>query len=258
MAEFVVTAMVLSASNVGEQDRRVTLLTKERGKISAFMKGARRQGSALAAAANPMCFGTFYGYDSGRNMYIQKVDITCFYEGIIGNYDKTCLASYFLEMAEYLSVEEGDEAGRLLLTYMALKAVEAGMVEPELLKVIYELRTLVVDGEQPELFRCVGCGTSRTARTSQSPAVTALLEGEPGAYFSLVGRGVTCASCAQKMAAVPLSPAALYALRFIETAPVNKLFSFRLTDEVKSEVIMLLNNYRRNYSNHLYKSEQFL
>ena len=44
-----VTGIVLKQTPFGEYDRIVSLLTREKGKITAFARGARKPGNRLAA-----------------------------------------------------------------------------------------------------------------------------------------------------------------------------------------------------------------
>ena len=48
-------ALLLRAADYGENDKIVTLLTAEYGKIAAAMKGVKKAGAKLRFAAQPFC-----------------------------------------------------------------------------------------------------------------------------------------------------------------------------------------------------------
>jgi DNA repair protein RecO (recombination protein O) len=146
-----VTGIILKADPIGEYDRRVVLLTGEKGKISAFAKGARRQGSRLLAATNPFCFGTFVIY-SGRSSYsLSNAEIKNYFAQMRDDYEAAFYGIYFLEVMDYYTHENDDVRQMLNLLYQSLKALEHPAYDNRLVRYIFEIKALALNGEYPGL-----------------------------------------------------------------------------------------------------------
>lgn len=144
-----VTGMILKAEPVGEYDRRVVILTRERGKIAAFARGARKQGSRLLASTNPFCFGRFSLYE-GRSAYsIAETVISNYFEELRTDYELACYGMYFLEVMDYYTRENADEKEMLKLLYQSLRALLHQGIDNELVQYIFEIKALSLNGEYP-------------------------------------------------------------------------------------------------------------
>lgn len=148
-----ITGMVLKAEPINEYDRRVVLLTKERGKISAFARGARKPNSKLLAATNPFCFGTFKLYEGRTSYNIMEAEITNYFESLREDFESAYYGMYFLEVMDYYTRENNDEKELLKLLYQSLRALMHGGLSNVLVRCVFEMKAMVINGEFPGMPR---------------------------------------------------------------------------------------------------------
>ena len=212
MQEFInVTGIVLKQTPIGEYDRRICLLTKERGKISAFARGARKPGNRLSAATNPFSFGQFKLY-AGRDSYtVSEVDIRNYFPELMSDYVGAYYGMYFVEVADYYTRENNDERQMMKLLYQSLRALCSPTLPNLLVQCVYELKAIAVNGEFP------GIPTDRK-----------------------------------------LDESTIYALRYIVESPVEKLYTFTVSDSVLQELRQIAKEYRERIIDRKFKSLEIL
>lgn len=237
----VLTGMVLSAIPMGDYDKRITLLTRERGKISAFARGARRQGSQLVAAANPFAFGEFEMYEGRSSYTIVKASISNYFRELTEDFENVYYGFYFLEIADYYTRENADELHMLKLLYQSLRALEKESIPNRLVRCIFEMKAMVINGEYPDVFSCAACKKEENL-----------------AWLDLNRDGVFCDSCRTFGEAIPLKPSVLYALQYIITSTIEKLYTFALSPEALLDLERIMKSFRGRYLDRKFKSLKIL
>ena len=144
---FEVHGIVIKSQPAGEYDKRITLLTKERGKISAFARGARRQGSALMGVTAVFAAGTFRLREGRDANILFGAQIDNYFESLLKDMETTCYGTYFLELADYYSGEMMSEPQMVKLLYLSLTALTRDSLPNRLVRRVYELRMMVIGGE---------------------------------------------------------------------------------------------------------------
>ena len=216
-----VTGMVLSSMNVCEYDRRIVLLTKERGLISAFAKGARKPNSPLTGVTRSFVFGKFQLYEGRSSYTVKQANIQEYFENVICDLDNVYYGCYFAELAEYYAREGIDCSDMINLLYVALKALSKASIPKHLVRFVYEIRLVSINGECPDFFTCQGCQKEKIKFC----------------VFSETMHGLYCNDCEEyAVNPVYLSESTVYALQYIVTAPLERLYTFTLSDQCLEEL----------------------
>ena len=235
------SGIVLRRSNLGEKDRLVTFLTKERGKVRAVAKGARNPKSRLAGATELFNFAKLL-LAKGRNFdIITQCEVMANHGSLAEDLNRMTLASGFVEVADAL-VEEGQPQSRLFFDLATAIEGITHSENPVSAARCFELHAMAAYGYAPVLDRCVSCGMAKAGRVALSP----------------IAGGVVCESCfGQATDGTAITPTALRALRALSRISVEDACNVVLPPQVIAELARVWTLFLENRLERNLRSAQF-
>ena len=226
---FRVNAVVLRHADWGEADRLVTLLTRERGKVRALAKGARKIKSRKAGHLEPFTQVALQLAASRDLPIITQAETLQAHISLRDDLLRTGYAAYVVELVDRFSTEDEAEATglyRLLSETLARAATEA---DPWLAVRYYEMRLLDFLGFRPHLFHCANCGREILPEDQ---------------FFSAAMGGVICPDCSSRLSGLwRLSLEALKYLRHFQRSSWAEAERARPLPEIRAELETLMLGY---------------
>ena len=238
-----VSAIVLKRRDQGEADRLLTVLTRERGKLTLLAKGVRRSASRKAGHIEPFTHVDLL-IARGKSLdLVTQAETVAAHRMLREDLWRSSWAYYVVELADAFTVEDDPQALLFDLVAETLERLNQG-AEPALCVRYYELHLLGLVGYQPQLFRCVACNE--------------LLRPEVN-FLSIERGGALCPKHgANHPQTIALPLPVLKVLRFLQTRPWSEVTALQISPPTAGQVESMLARYIVHHLEHTLRSPAFL
>jgi DNA repair protein RecO (recombination protein O) len=248
-----VRGLVIRTVDIKETDRLITIFTEEMGVVSALARGARSLKSRKMSSTMQFCYSSFVLHKQGDKYWIKEASLIESFFDIRKTIEGLALANYITEVLSDVTIAESDK-NLLRLSLNSLYAIASGKYEISKIKAVFEIRAASILGFMPDVISCYKCDEKL---------------GE--FYFDIMSGNIECQKCRREaemkreMSLSPhesriiciLSEGAKMALGYAIHAPLEKIFSFKISDEDMHLFSRAAEEYLLNQVGHTYKTLDF-
>lgn len=241
-SRFTTEALVIKEMSVGENDRLVTLFTRDYGIIRAFAAGAKSIKSKKGAATSLLTYGSFTILKKKETYKIYEATPVRLFFGVGSEIDVLSLAQYFCELCGVLVASGIPDGEFLRLILNSLHFLTKEKRYTPLIKAITELRAAALAGYMPNLVACGGCGKFE----------------DDIMYFDVRDGKLLCAECkSQTGGLIPLDRTILSAMRHIVYSEFSRLYSFTVPEESANRLSEITGKYITIQTDHRFAALDF-
>lgn len=233
-----IEGIIVSTVDYKESSKIINIFTKEDGIVGVIAKGSKNLKNSLRATTTILSYGIFYlNYRENSVSTLIEVDIIDYFKEIRKDIYKTNYSLYLLELATQVYKQERNKNIYEILI-IGLKKINEGF-DAGVVTNIIELKLLENLGIKPNLNHCVNCKNKFDIVTISS---------YKGGYL--------CKNCVGEEMIYNVKTLKLIAMFYYLN--LEKVKKIDISDNIKKELNLFINDYYERYSGLYLKSKDFL
>ncbi len=157
MPEETFAGIVLKREDAGENDRKLTVFTREIGKTYIYAKGAKKPGSRLTGVTEPLTFARFQLASGKHRRFLTQAQTATSHPELRSSYERLVCALAMAELVAEALPYESPEARAFDLLAMGIDQLAISK-KPEVVLVWFAARLLEIEGKMPDWKTCSSSG----------------------------------------------------------------------------------------------------
>lgn len=205
-----------------ENDKIITILTDELGKISCLAKGAKKTNSPLLASSQYLVYSEFILYKGTKFYHVNSTSMIQMFYDLRIDFDKLEVIFTLTKLINYLTDEYQDTSKILVLFLNTIYLLQEGKKDKKLVLSVFKIKLFCLLGFSPRIETCNLCGHAFFEEEKQEDI-----------YYDYVSNVFCCETCIKnkdKKRYLRLSKATVVAIKYVTLTSMKKIFSFEIAD----------------------------
>lgn len=223
-----VKGIIIKEVNYQDNDKIITILTDELGKVSCMAKGSRKINSPILANSQYLVYSEFVLFKGSKFYYVNSADIINTFYKLRTDFDKLQTVFELTKLLFNVTDENQDTKNILKLFLNTIYIIDTMDIKVEFIIAIFKIKLLSLLGFAPRMDKC-SCKESFFDELNKNEFI----------YYDCTNNVFLCENCAKKennRKFLKINNYTYIAIKYVMNAEIKKIFNFKLKDSNEFEI----------------------
>ena len=226
-----VKGIVLKEITYGDNDKIITILTDELGKITAIAKGAKKNSSKFLASCQYLVYSEFVLYKGSKMYHVNSCETISLFYKLRTDFDKLNEMFYLTKHIINLTDEDTNLSNLLSLFLNTLYIISENIRDDKFIVSVFKIKMLSILGYSMQYMKCNKCKKDLVCNKTKL-------------FYDYVSNNFYCNDCdIKKDRNISISYNSYMALRYIIFSDIKKCLMITIEDKYINEFNIFANSF---------------